>query len=174
MGIPLTYITTHLPPTEMWVEARTWRDYEVQGFELVGYEPGPEWLRGCYSGRAKIRMKGNGEDYTYAPELCALHAAACAAIGANTPSYSKRAASNSFHAAHSALFGAEVGYHGVLMKPLPGECLEDVKARVVAGLRFLARQPVAKASMTYWLVAAADLEAGGLLGRVSFARAEAV
>jgi hypothetical protein len=155
MPTPLTFHTVHMPPTTMWVEARTWRDYQEQGFELVEFEPGPEWLRGCFSGRAKIQMKGEGEDHTYSPELCALHNFVCnGAIGTLMPSYERRVAYKSFNAAHSVLFGAAdnggLEYHRELCNGKPGDTIEAVRDRVAEGVRKLAGMPVAKGSAKDW------------------------
>lgn len=167
MRTPITFRTDMLPPTEMWVDAHTWRGYEAQGFELVGYEPPPAWLAGCWGGRARIRMKGGPEAYTWSPELAALHTFACESMGRHTPSYFTAGlrvspASKEWNKLHHKLFDDKpegLDWHRTLIHERPGEFMEDVQVRLVAALRSLAAEAKTHGAQDAWTRVAGELGA---------------
>jgi len=160
----ITYITTTLPPTEMWVEARTAIEYRSQGFELVEYKSPPAAFRSCYSGRALIRQTGGPTPYTYSPELCDLHKRVSRALDSHRPPWfigrSRKAspASREFDAGHTKFYVGEIDYHRRLMKPLDGDTLEDVVARVVTALEGLASEATHKVTRAAWSSAAQEIQ----------------
>lgn len=152
MPTQITYKTAVLPPTEMWVEGNTARDYLSQGFEIVDYEPPADMWRWCWSGRALIRKTGGPTTHRFSPELVALHKFVCHTLDTCAPPFGKRGftpAKREFGEGHSRLFN-EIEYHETLMNPLPGETLEDVRARVVHALRRLAKDSAHKRTRQAW------------------------
>jgi hypothetical protein len=135
MPTKITYQVTHLPPTQMWVDGRAAWDYEKMGWDIVEYEPPTGPFAGCYSGRALVRERGNGCDHTWSPELVALHKHVCKVLDNNHPPYKNRRLWNEFNQFHSDLFNT---YHTDLCSPKDGECLEDVRDRIVLGIFKLA------------------------------------
>lgn len=133
---PLTWIESHIPDTEMWVEARTWRDYESQGFELVEFEPPPRWLTGCYSGRALIRKPNSACTHVWSPELAALHKHVCDTWDRNS-CHRKPRVQKLLNAAHTQLFD-DLRYHEELMRVERDAPLEVPQRRIVAAIRQLA------------------------------------
>lgn len=151
MLTPITYITTLIPPTEMWVEGNTARDYKSQGFEIVEYEaPPPQWA-GVWSGRARIRKTGGPTKHRYSPELVALHAEVMHALGTCGPPYGRGISPSrrEFQEGHSKLFN-EMQYHETLMHPQDGDTLGDVQARVVRALLQLSEEARYKPTKRGW------------------------
>lgn len=132
MTTEITYIETLMQPLEMWVEGRTARDYVSQGFEIVDYEPPPEWLIGCYSGKAKIRKKEEPYIHKWSPELVALHKTVCTAWDRNHPPYKNKRTWDLFNKAHSMFFGIgndDLDYHRECQRR-DNEYLEDIQKRI--------------------------------------------
>lgn len=141
-GTPLTWVSTHLPPTTMWVDGRTARNYEAQGFEIVDYEPPPKGWEGVYAGRAKIRKKGPGTTYVWSPELAALHVQVGRAWDEAHQGLRFGRVWKRLHEAHSWLMN-EGRYHEELMRVPKGSTeamLEVPQGRVVAAIREVAER----------------------------------
>lgn len=133
MTTKITYIETLMQPLEMWVEGRTARDYISQGFEIVDYEPPPEWLIGCCSGKAKIRKKEEPYIHKWSPELVALHKAVCNAWDKNSPPWKNRITRDKYYKAHSMFFGIgteDLDYHTAVQEMKTDCCLEDIQKRI--------------------------------------------
>jgi len=151
----ITYIDTTMQPTEMWVDGRTAGDYP--DFDIVEYTPPPKWLKGCYSGKVRIRKRGGSTIHRWSPQLVALHAAVIKAVGENTPRMfgpglrgRRLAASKDFEEGHHRLYSGDLDFHGTLTHPLKGEFLEDVQARVVSALQVLASTSSSKGGRAAW------------------------
>lgn len=106
-----TWLSQDMGPTTLWVEARHVYDYLNMGYEIVDYESPPDWLRGCWSGRAQIQKPGSEFTHVWSPELVSLHKhvghsfdSLFKNVKALTPTW------NRIHEAHSLLFN-EYRYH---------------------------------------------------------------
>lgn len=134
----ITYQTTHLQPTEMWVDGRHARDYVAMGYTLVDYQPPPEMFRYCWSGRVKVRESGDGCDHTWSPQLAALHAKFSATWSQVALECDWRIGCASWKAWNAAFHAIMDTYHVDLMRPRESDSLEDVRDRVAEGIRTVA------------------------------------
>lgn len=152
----LTWVISNLGPTEMWVEGNKARSYESQGFEIVDYKPPPEWLRGCYSGKALIRKTGSECTHVWSLELSALHKHICATFSKHMLDVSLRSPSRKkLNAAHSKLFG-ELKYHEELIfveKFDTKTPLEVPQQRIVTALQKLAKEETGKTAKILYNIA---------------------
>ncbi len=135
----LTWIESAMGPTELWVEGRTARDYESQGFVMVDYKPPPKWLMGCYSGRVKIRKPGSEETHVWSPELAALHKFVGDAYGRAHTGLRHGIVWKRLGEAHSLLFN-EFRYHEdlIFVERFSDGPLEIPQARITGAIRDIA------------------------------------
>lgn len=128
MSTPITYLSTDLPDTELWIKAR-----EVPGAGRLG------WV--LVDGRNdlyKVRVPGTACTHVYSPELVALHKEVMAGFDRVRTGMKYGQVWVRIGLAFLELFEDRFDYHRTLMKVNEGETLEAPQGRIVAALRELA------------------------------------
>ena len=134
----LTWTKTSIEPTEMWVDARTARDYEALGFVMEDFKPSPKGMVGLDAGRVKIRKPGPKHTHVWSPELAALHKFITTAYGHAHKELHWGNVWKRLGDAHNLLFN-KYHYHDLMfVEQFSNESLEPVQARVVAAIKDIA------------------------------------